>query len=82
MALTQPYWEAKVEAMSLLSDRRRRSLGDEPGRPTGPVFDLAAGEDGPTAWAMNAKLPPAKRRQRSDFQDIRRRSSVGRALHS
>ena len=80
--LALQYRTAKVQAMALLSDRRKRSLGGEPGGRTGPVFDLAAGEDKPTGGSRNVKLPPAERRQGPDLQDIRRRSSVGRALHS
>ena len=55
--LVQQYRTAKVEAMSLLSNRQKRSRGDELGEPACPVFDLAEGEYGP----RRAKLPPAKR---------------------
>ena len=47
--------------MSLLSDRQKRSRGDEPGEPTCPVFDLTEGEYGPRDGPRRAKLPPAKR---------------------
>ena len=80
--LALQYRTAKVEAMSLLAAHQEESRADVRGRPTGPVFDLSEGAGGPTGGRTAVKLPPARRRKRADLQDIRRRSSVGRALHS
>ena len=82
VALAQQYRTAKVEAMSLLSSRSRRLGAQERGGPTGHFFDPSARQGGPTPGPTAVKLPAAKRRKRAELQDIRRRSSVGRALHS
>jgi hypothetical protein len=78
VALAQQYRTAKVEGMSLLSARSGRSQLHAGGGSMGRFFDPAADQGGSTA----VRLPRAKREKESDLQHIRRRSSVGRALHS
>ena len=76
--LALQYRTAKVQAMALLSARPGRLGAHVQGGPTGPDFDASRGAGGPAG----VKLPRPTRRKSSDLQDIRRRSSVGRALHS
>ena len=80
--LAQQYRTAKVEAMSLLSARSGRSQLHAGGGSRGRFFDPAADQGGSTSGSKAVRLPRAKREKESDLQHKRRRSSVGRALHS
>jgi len=80
--LAQQYRTAKVEAMSLLSAGSVRPDNTGQGGSTEPIFDPAVGQGGSTGGSTAVKLPSARRQKVAALQDIRRRSSAGRALHS
>jgi integrase len=82
VALAKQYRTAKVEAMSLLSASATHANESAKGGSMSPFWNPSTAQGGSSAGSTAVKLPRARRPKAADLQDKRRRSSVGRALHS